>query len=497
MVKRFLILILTGACVIAPPAEAAKKKHTCRSGSTIYKHNGVRVFEDGGFNGAWFACGPRSRRPTPLYSSEASYGQLSVFGRDGEKVLFVAEFSGEGGGEDTTVGYFDARTSTARSGDLAGGGSNVVRDLVVAPDGGIGVVSGVYEDSDAGVTVGYLAPSARKLRDELVLSLAGKGYVERSLAFASGSLTWRAGEQTRSAPLAGETITCTSGTTLIESDGARVFEVFPRRKTDRGFQADVLAGCDAGSATPRELAVADVHDQWYWEPRALKRAGSRVAFLAGYRGIGLLDGGTVRFATLDGLGGLDDVAVGPTGDVVFAGLSGEGGFSQRMIARWTGGKWERLAAQGGDLVDDSLAVGDDGRVTWQTKDGFAQAVPLAGETTIDCQAGTTLLDRDGWRVFEVMPAGGADIRLYGCAPGIAPVQLATASRTGSWKAVVLAREQRRRGRRDQLRRRSGAQRHARDLLRLDSRRRDRARRACRARVVRRPPLADLGVRREP
>src|SRR6185436_13828209 len=85
VVKRFLILILTGACVIAPTAEAAKKKHTCRSGSTIYKHNGVRVFEDGGFNGAWFACGPRSRRPAPLYSSEAGYGQLSVFGREGDK----------------------------------------------------------------------------------------------------------------------------------------------------------------------------------------------------------------------------------------------------------------------------------------------------------------------------------------------------------------------------------------------------------------------------
>jgi hypothetical protein len=97
-VKRLLLLILTGACVIAPTADAAKKR-TCRSGSTIYKHNGVRVFEDGGFDGAWFACGPRSRRPTPLYSAEAGYGALYVVGRAGDKVTFVAEFSGEGGGE--------------------------------------------------------------------------------------------------------------------------------------------------------------------------------------------------------------------------------------------------------------------------------------------------------------------------------------------------------------------------------------------------------------
>jgi hypothetical protein len=254
-------------------------------------------------------------------------------------------------------------------------------------------------------------------------------------------LTWRLADgQTRSVPVAGEAVSCTSGTTLIDGDGARVFEVFPRRKTDRGFQADVLAACDAASATPRELAVADVHDQLSWEPRALERTGSRVAFLAGYRGIGLLDGGTVRFAELVGLGGLDDVAVGAAGDVVFAGLSGDGGFSQRLVARWTASGWERLAAQGGDLVDGSLAVGDDGRVTWQTKDGFAHGVPLAGDTTIDCHVGTTLLDRDGWRVFEVMPAGGDDVRLYGCAPGAAPVQLGTAKRTGSWKAVELARE---------------------------------------------------------
>jgi hypothetical protein len=52
-----------------------------------------------------------------------------------------------------------------------------VRDLVIAREGGLGVVGGVYVDSDTGVTVGNLAPRSRTLRKELVLSLACKGYV--------------------------------------------------------------------------------------------------------------------------------------------------------------------------------------------------------------------------------------------------------------------------------------------------------------------------------
>jgi hypothetical protein len=100
--------------MVVPAADATTR--TCRSGHTVYRHNGVRVFEDDGFDGEWFACGPRSRRPAPLYSSEAGYGVLNLVGRSGDKVLF----SGEGGEEQTTVGYFDARASRARSDDLAG-----------------------------------------------------------------------------------------------------------------------------------------------------------------------------------------------------------------------------------------------------------------------------------------------------------------------------------------------------------------------------------------
>ena len=449
MVKRFLLLILTGACVIAPPADAAKRKHTCRSGSTVYKHDGVRVFEDGGFDGEWFACGPRSRRPTPLYSSEASYGGLSVVGQSAGKTLFVAEFSGEGGGEQTTVGWFDARTSRARSGDLAGDVSNDVRELVVAPDGGIGVVEAEETDYDVTLRVGYLAASPRKgeLRGEFVLSAAGGPYVKRSLAFAGRSLSWTLADgRTRSVPLAGESVTCTSGTTLVSSGGARVFEVFPRRKTERGFQADVLAACDRGATAPRELGVTDVSDQQQWFARSVVRAGSRVAFLAGYTGLATIDdvAGTVRFVAPKGLESLDAVALGAAGPPVFAGRAHEDGqIAQPIVARLTDTGWDALAIQGGGagLVDGSLAVGDDARVTWQTKDGLTQSVPLAGEASIDCTTGTTVLAKDGLRVLEVLPAGTDDAQLFACVPGAtAPAKLQTGRRTTSWRVFELARE---------------------------------------------------------
>ena len=119
------------------------------------------------------------------------------------------EFSGEGGGEDTSVGWFDGRR--ARAGRLAGRVSNDVFDVVVASDGGMGVVSSL--DQDAGVRVGYLAPG----RDELVLATIRGRYAQRSLAFTAGGLRWRSADgQTRTVPLTGEPLSCVAGTTLLE-----------------------------------------------------------------------------------------------------------------------------------------------------------------------------------------------------------------------------------------------------------------------------------------
>jgi hypothetical protein len=383
-VTRFLLILISVLVVFVPAAEAGNKR-TCRSGSTIYKRDGVRVFQDSRRDGDyWYACGPRSRRPTYLYSAEGGYAGLSVTGRRGDRVLFEAAFSGEGGGEDRTLGWFDARRSQARSGELAGAVANEVRDVVLAADGGIGVVA-AFED-DHGLRIGYLAPSARRreLTDERVLSVAGGRYDKDSLAFADGdrSLTWRLDSgEARSVPVAGEKVTCTSGTTVAESDGVRVFEVLPRRKTDRGFQADVLAACVRGATTPRELAVSDVHDQDHWERRALKRAGSRTAFLVGDGGVGMIDGasGDVRFEP-QAASWVHDIALAADGPLVIADDTIEAGRQNANILRVgeqgaTAFGRPVLLAEGGEFVDGSLAVGDGGLVTWQRS---RQPVPPPG-----------------------------------------------------------------------------------------------------------------------
>lgn len=435
-----LLPLLLLALVFVPAAEAAKPP-TCRSGETVYKRDGIRVFEqlrrDGEY---WYACGPRSRRPTYLWAAEAGYGGLSVTGRGDELILFEAAFSGEGGGEHRWLGWFDARTSRARSGELAGAVENEVRDVVLSAGGALGVVS-AYED-DYGVRVGYLAPSRKRgeLTTERVLSMVGGRYANGSLAFADDdrALTWRlTSGETRSVPVAGEKVTCTSGTTVAESNGTRVFEVFPRRRTERGFQADVLAACSPGSA-PRELAVSDVYDQDHWEPRVVKRAGTRVGFVVNEGGAGVIDGatGVVRFAPRVA-GWLSDVALGPEGPLVVA--DGNGSIARLGDKGAAGLGRPVLLAKADGLMEGSLAVAD-GLVTWQAKDGTPGSTPLGGLPVVDCASGLTLLREDGLRVFTVLPAGAPDTRLYACPPGAAaPIELSGLS-GANWTVSEILRE---------------------------------------------------------
>ena len=97
----------------------------------------------------------------------------------------------------------------------------------------------------------------------------------------------------------------------------------------------------------------------------------------------------------------------------------------------------RSPSLGGAIEPGTLALTDDGRVTWRNADGRAQNVPLAGEPTLTCASGTTLLDTDGLRVFEGIVADV--IRLFGCAPGATtPLELWQGGRGA--KVLELARE---------------------------------------------------------
>lgn len=428
--------------MFSAPAGAASKR-TCRSGETVFAKDGVRVFEAGRADDAWYACGPRTVKPRRLWSVQPAYGRFEVIAKIGDKVIFEGDGWGEGGGEETFLGWFDARTSEVRLGELAGGVSNQPYEVALAADGGLGALVG-SEDGEFALRVGYLglARARGKLLDELVLATPG-ARVPGTLAFADGdrSLGWTLQDgSARRVPVTAEAMTCTSGTTLLEGGGARVFEVFPDQRTSRGFQADVLAACARGDAVPRRLAVADVHDQRHWDV-SLARAGDRTAFQAGWVGVGVLDAATgdVRFVRPRDVTSVKDVGVADTGEVVFTGTASGGGATSRFVGRLTTTGWKRLATLGGvDTVDGSFVVAD-GRVRWRVKDGLPQSAPLAGETAIECTAGTALVERDGLRVFEVLPAGTDDARLLACFGG-APVELLRAPRDGSWVVTELARE---------------------------------------------------------
>ena len=203
-----------------------------------------------------------------------------------------------------------------------------------------------------------------------------------------------------------------------------------------------------------------------------------MVFLANDR-IGLLDGPTIQVVRPPGYDELDDVALATAGPPVFA--------SQGHVLRLDG---TVIASLGGAIEPGTLALGDDGRVTWRNTDGRGQNVPLAGEPTLACTSGTTLLDTNGLRVFEGVIADV--IHLFGCAPGAAtPLALWQGGRGGKvLRTRPRARPRRRvRGglhprRRVRLRRAPRAARHPRPVagLREHPRRRARPGRARRPRA---------------
>ncbi|MDA0173767.1 hypothetical protein OJ998_31995 [Solirubrobacter taibaiensis] len=423
---RIALLTLIVFGLLASAAEA----RTCRDGTTVYREAGFRVFKAGP---AWYGCGKDTKSPVRLYTAEGE-DEFRVLGRRAGRLLFVDNFNPEGGGDIATVGWFDGRRIGL--GELAGGSYNKVLDVVVAPDGGMGVAVET-NDHDSGTRVGYVRPHRSEARPlELALAVIS-GYAKGSVTFTDGggALTWRHadGRVGRSVPLTGEPVTCTSGTTVAENAGTRVFEVLPDRKQPgSASQADVLAVCEPGATTPRELESHGVDGQNHFALRSLARAGSRVAFVAGNRSVGLLDGPALDFKSLPDFFELHEIAMGDAGEPVLAGQLKAGG---NVIARYSG---EAFAAIGGDLAQGSLALTGD-RVTWRTTQGYAQSAPLAGETTLDCGSGTTIFDAGGVRVFVVLDRVTREL---GCALGASePVEL----RGAIWRLNELARGRRLRG----------------------------------------------------
>ena len=87
--------------------------------------------------------------------------------------------------------------------------------------------------------------------------------------------------------------------------------------------------------------------------------------------MGLIDSGAaLQFAQPKRMNNVYDVAIGPTGPLVFAGRSYDDG--DNIVATLAG---RRLAPLGGDLEAGSLTV-TEALVTWRTTDGRAHSAPL-------------------------------------------------------------------------------------------------------------------------
>lgn len=155
------------------------------------------------------------------------------------------------------------------------------------------------------------------------------------------------------------------------------------RREECGEQVAVLAGHDvvaAGGGVVRRLAGADGAETWRADvglsPRLLRTGGGDGIVVADDTEILLLDGagGSVRWRrTLDRVsppvGGIHDVALGPSGDVIVAGGSTfEPGAGTQLVvvrlARATGGERWRTVLDGDDALldlDAARAVGVDRR----------------------------------------------------------------------------------------------------------------------------------------
>lgn len=433
--RRLIALVGVAMLACAAPAEA---RTTCRSGKAIYKQRGVRLFvviirDTGDTYGRLYICSRKLRRPVRVADSGGiDVERFGVFGRQGNRVVFHDTTCGE---EEcgSTVGWVDVNSGRTRQ-DSVGIRYSGPADAVVGRRGEMAVLVSVEEEAFANPggarDLGYVAHLAtrgkRGFAKERALAWT-RGYAKRSLAFRGSTVSWRGGGETRAVPLAGERVSCTSGTTRHVQGTTRLFDVVRRKPA-----ASLLLMCEQGATAPVELARSRAD---YARFRLGPRVGERVPFVLGESGIGTLDAATGKpaYTRLVGLS-LVDTALAADGRQAFAGWRIRKGSSNThaIIGRLEATGWTALASDNG-YSPGSLAI--DGDVaTW--KDGTdARRVPLAGEQPVTCASGEALFgDPGGTRVFQAFATAPPAAELYGCLPGGAgPVRLLTAPAETAWK----------------------------------------------------------------
>lgn len=406
-------LVVAAAAVPAPAAHTAAP--ACSAGTTLYAKGGARLFRVESEE-AVFGCRRGSRRATLLVYDDLTYGSFLLLEPVGSVVPFLEVTSGEGGGYASEFGWYDTRTGRSALADPFLGETDLrIQDVFVARDGTTAVVS--REDGgDSVVSVHRVRGRRGRMEDGRGLAFVQGRYVKRSLRIDGAVIRWRDGAGARAVPRRGEPLACTAGRTKLSVGPVRLFEVIDPRR-NRG----ALHWCGPGSSGPRPLPGPRApYSQLRQAVTASAPAGGRVAF-SGEALAGVVDPGAGTVRSVGGVTDFAGVTAGPAGELVAAYDTPngriEGGI---LVARPSPVAFaleqpRLVATYRGKLDPGSLAVDGD-TVTWRTSEG-PRSVPLAGETTAHCAAGTTLSRKHGARVFELLRVADGKRDLHVCPAG--------------------------------------------------------------------------------
>lgn len=208
------VAVVLAALIVAVPGAGAAKRTTCKSGSTLYKKQGVRIFEtlrveQGVQITRVFACRPKSSTPSRLYtSSGTTTTEFKKAEREGTQIVFwIDDFADEGGS--SVVGTFATRTGRVRVAYLDQEDYGRPEGLSVAADGRVAIstgtpVYGVSENPpDGSEAISVLAPATKAgvLRQPKRVAVVEGGIKPETLRIDASTVTWTtAAGQPGSAP---------------------------------------------------------------------------------------------------------------------------------------------------------------------------------------------------------------------------------------------------------------------------------------------------------
>ena len=420
MVRLVVALALAVVTVLAGAASAAAAPR-CSAGDTIARKGGARLFFVRA-DETIYGCRRGSSRAVALTDYSSTYDSFEVLAPRGGVLPFARIASSEGGGADTTVGWFDLRTGRRAVGTayLSLLGPDLV-DLRVARDGTTAVVARDGDDRRATV-VSVHRPRGRTLRAGRARAFVDGRYVAGSLRITDGAIRWRDARGARSVPRSGVLGGCDAGRTVVAAGALRVFETF----TPDGAIA-VLRWCGPDAPQPRPLTTRRTPFGLLDVSTTAPGPEGRVAF-AGNGVAGIADPVTGTVVAQKTQADPVAVGVGPGGELVRAQDPPPGGFE--------GGVYVARRAESGALEPPRLIATTRERflpasfavfgfdVSWRTVEG-PQRTSLGGDDEARCDRGTTIAGKEPVRVFEWLDVDEQVRVLHVCQASSGPLPLLT------------------------------------------------------------------------